>query len=359
LADQSADPARFLESCWATGGVLHHQHVTAYLLSKAAANPAWFPEVEHLAIAGALDPDMSVRELALGTLRARKDPLLYDCARAQFKDPDPLVRRLGLQYLERVDSPRAVPAVIALLDDPDLKVRAAAEVELMRWTGEDFGVRNALAISGEAAARPGPADAANLERIRQGIEHRKQWWRDHAQEFPASPDAINTLVIAEAPTAKRVADFKLRDLDGRAVGLAQFRGKTVVLNFWATWCTACVAEIPDLIALHKELGDKVVVLGVALDGLPDEDGDVQGAAGGASSRSLDGLREIVRRTVKSRGIDYPVLPDPDGVVAKRFNGGELPTTVIIDAAGRMRRRFIGERDVKVFEAMIEAAGAGK
>jgi len=59
--------------------------------------------------------------------------------------------------------------------------------------------------------------------------------------------------------------------------------------------------------------------------------------------------------VKARGINYPVLVDPEGAVGRRFNGGELPTTVIIDAQGRLRRRFIGERSLDVFEAMIAQA----
>jgi hypothetical protein len=58
--------------------------------------------------------------------------------------------------------------------------------------------------------------------------------------------------------------------------------------------------------------------------------------------------------VKALGINYPVLLDPEAAVGRRFNGGQLPTTAIIDAQGRLRRRFIGERSLKVFEAMIAA-----
>ena len=56
-----------------------------------------------------------------------------------------------------------------------------------------------------------------------------------------------------------------------------------------------------------------------------------------------------------RGINYPVLLDEKNTVGSRFNGGELPTTVIIDAQGRIRRRFIGTRSLPVFEAMIAEA----
>jgi cytochrome c-type biogenesis protein len=141
--------------------------------------------------------------------------------------------------------------------------------------------------------------------------------------------------------------------------LADFQGKVVLLNFWASWCTACLAEIPDLVALHKKLGARAVVIGVALDGLPDEHHHESNKEGETEEhslgKSLEQIQTKVVRAVKARGIDYPVLLDPTGAVGGRFNGGELPTTVIIDSSGHVRRRFIGERNLGVFEAMVAEA----
>jgi thiol-disulfide isomerase/thioredoxin len=141
------------------------------------------------------------------------------------------------------------------------------------------------------------------------------------------------------------------------VKLSEFRGKVVVLNFWATWCTACLAEIPDLVALQRKLGDPVAVLGVALDGVPDEDGESEGdeAKSGKPNTSVKAVRAKVERAVKARGINYTVLLDPKGSVGGQYNGGELPTTVILDPEGRVRRRFVGERSLEVFEAMVAEA----
>jgi thiol-disulfide isomerase/thioredoxin len=138
-----------------------------------------------------------------------------------------------------------------------------------------------------------------------------------------------------------------------------FRGKVVVLNFWATWCTACLAELPDLVALRQKMGSRVVILGVALDGVPDEDGDTPGMdadVGPHKSRpSVNAVRAKVERAVRASRINYPILLDPKNSVGGQYNGGELPTTVILDAEGRVRRRFIGERSLSVFEAMVEEA----
>ena len=139
----------------------------------------------------------------------------------------------------------------------------------------------------------------------------------------------------------------------------QFRGKVVLLNFWATWCTACLAEIPDLIALQNKLGDQVAIVGVALDGVPDEHGHVPGEEESATTdrreHSMESARAKVVRAVKARGINYTVLWDPKSSIGAQFNGGELPTTVLIDPRGCVRRRFIGERNLTVFQAMVNEA----
>ena len=105
----------------------------------------------------------------------------------------------------------------------------------------------------------------------------------------------------------------------------------------------------------------MVIVGVALDGVPDEDGDTPKQDGEESdprAQSTKSIRGKVARAVKARGINYIVLLDPTGAVGSQFNGGELPTTVILDKEGCVRRRFIGERDLKTFEAMLtEASGA--
>lgn len=107
-------------------------------------------------------------------------------------------------------------------------------------------------------------------------------------------------------------DFILADLDGGTVQLSQLRGKTVVLNFWATWCGPCRVEIPSF-STFAEDHPELVVLGIATDGSP---GQLK-----AARKKLD--------------IRYPVLVG-DRATVQAYDVESLPTTVIIDPEGKVR-----------------------
>jgi thiol-disulfide isomerase/thioredoxin len=359
-ANQVSDPVDFLRRAWATGKITHRQLVAEFLKSNAVRNSSWLSGAEPLVVACTMDADASVRELGLATLEARHSPRLFEAAQAQLEDIDPLIRLLGLNYLRPSDPKKAVPILIRFLNDPDLRIVAAAEVGLMRATGEDYGVRARLAIASQEGNAAGKVDPANVEAIRRGVEQRKEWWLKHQNDYELPPGSPASLPELRLPDIGRppAADFTLRDLQGNKVSLSNFKGRVVLLNFWATWCTACLAEIPDLVALQQTLGTKVVILGVALDGVPDEDGDNHGERDEKSTQansSPSSVRAKVQHAVKARRINYQVLLDPKNSVGAQFNGGELPTTVILDSEGRVRRRFIGERNLAVFQAMVAEA----
>jgi thiol-disulfide isomerase/thioredoxin len=235
-----------------------------------------------------------------------------------------------------------------LLDDPDRRVVAESEVTLMHWSGEDYGVRTHMAVIGGPDAIDLQRSRADAETIHRGVERRKLWWQAHASEYPSDSLPPREQESARAPAP----DFVLKDLNGKPVRLTDFRGKVVLVNFWASWCTACLAEIADLVALQNRVGDKVAILGIALDGVPIEHGGSQIEKRATAVESNAGK---VAGAVKARGINYTILLDPDSSVGGQFNGGELPTTVIFDVEGRVRRRFVGERTVEVFEAMLAEA----
>ena len=155
-----------------------------------------------------------------------------------------------------------------------------------------------------------------------------------ADDAKSPPTPAATIGGANRPTAP---DFTLTDLSGAPLRLADYRGKVVLLNFWATWCAPCVREIPDLVALRKELGpDQVEILGISLD------------------TEEDDVREFVRQ----RGVTYPAAVDTAGVSAMYGGISSIPTTFVIDADGGIAEKIVGSRSKRGFKTAVERASKG-
>ena len=368
LIEQSPDPVAAILAAWNTGKIVHRQVAIRVISHAVPADQPLPRELESLVLGGALDGDMNVREAALVILHERNHPALPSLAAAQLQDCDPEIRLLGLNYLKPAGASIGIPTVASLLDEDDPLIVTTGLKLLENWSGESFGVRLSDAAPREneqTGLKEFPE--GSRAKARAGAARAKAWWAEHQTEFPA----VQIVVPRAAITARKAGpagDFALHSLDGRLVRLTDFRGQVVLMNFWTTWCNACVSEMPELIALQKRHGDRLAILGVSLDFVPDSHGHVGGHPAveeqvrqevgrdhSDNQAALKQVREKVARTVKARGINYTILLDERNEVGGRFNGGELPTTVIVDAQGNVRRRFVGARSLPVFEAMIAEA----
>ncbi len=130
------------------------------------------------------------------------------------------------------------------------------------------------------------------------------------------------LALAALALSAAAAGFDLKDTAGQPQRLADLKGKWVVVNFWATWCAPCVKEIPDIAAFAKEQGDKVRVIGVALDW--DESGN-QSAADQAK----------VKAFAKKVGITYPLVLGTDASEKTFGHLKGMPTTFVYDPTGKL------------------------
>jgi cytochrome c biogenesis protein CcmG/thiol:disulfide interchange protein DsbE len=130
--------------------------------------------------------------------------------------------------------------------------------------------------------------------------------------------------------------FKLPALSGGEVELGSFKGRLVVVNFWATWCAPCVEEMPSLERLHRALaGEGLVVLGISVD----ED------------------ETALRRFVSAHGVTFPVLRDPGGrLAAGLYRATGYPETFVLDRAGFLRAQYVGPAEWSTPEALDHFRG---
>jgi len=136
-----------------------------------------------------------------------------------------------------------------------------------------------------------------------------------------------------ADSATFAAEFSLQDLNGNTVKLSDYRGRVVLLEFWATWCPPCRAAIPDIEKIHQRYKDKgLVVLAISLD---------------------KGDWSFVKSFLVSYGITYAVLKGTDDI-PERYKVRSIPTTMILDKTGKIIKRYVGfgteenfEKDIKV------------
>ena len=123
-----------------------------------------------------------------------------------------------------------------------------------------------------------------------------------------------------APDKNKAPDFTLVDTKGKKISLSDYKGKVVILDFWATWCPPCRRGIPDLIDIQKEYKNKVAVIGVSLD---------------------TDTKDNVVPFMKNFGINYPVVFGTQEIVESYGNIQAIPTSFVIDKKGNIVNQHVG------------------
>jgi len=133
-------------------------------------------------------------------------------------------------------------------------------------------------------------------------------------------------------------DFTLNDLEGNEVKLSNYEGKVVLVNFWATWCPPCRAEIPHFVEMVDEMGDKgLVILGISLD------------RGGVPT---------VEKWLEDNPVNYTMVMGNDQVMQDfqallpQSDRGGIPFTFIFDKTGEVKHKIVGYRDKGQWSTMI-------
>jgi len=332
VVEQSPDRAEALQKLWATGRIVPREFVTGYMRDKSIYTvfASIWPSMKPVALEAVCYGDMDTQQAALTVLEAMHDQNAVPIALAMLNDVDPQVRYQALLSLERSNDRRMVPIFIKMLEDKDVSVRNRAVGSLAVITDQDFGMR----IDADEDAR-----AAALGKW-------KTWWEQHKQQYaqftlPAPAD-WHTMPMGNAP------DFSLPDLDGNKVRLSDFKGKPVLLVFFASWLAPCIRQVPMLKEFHEKRGNDAVVLAVAVDDLKDSET-------GKQHFGLEGtLTDRLKKFVTDHQVPYRILMDSEGRALGPYSGGDLPVAIWIDRDGIMRRRFMGVRSAQTLSDMLDS-----
>jgi thiol-disulfide isomerase/thioredoxin len=140
---------------------------------------------------------------------------------------------------------------------------------------------------------------------------------------PSSPamDQVFAKAAFEVPSRELAStDFTLSTLEGKKVSLSSYKGKVVVLSFWATWCPPCKEEMPEMEALYKDIAAKGFTI-LAIDVGED--------------------KATVEKFVKENGYTFPILLDTKEEIAGLYGTQALPSNYVVDAKGYVRARVVG------------------
>ena len=119
---------------------------------------------------------------------------------------------------------------------------------------------------------------------------------------------------------KTAPAFTLHD-GAQTISLSQYRGRVVLLNFWASWCAPCIDELPSLIALHRRLPE-LAILGV----------------------SIDSDSQAYRNFLASYRVDFPTIRDPSQGTMHRYGTVQIPESYLIDRSGHIVRKYVSEQN---------------
>lgn len=155
------------------------------------------------------------------------------------------------------------------------------------------------------------------------------------QEEKSVAPVQNGQIITGVQEGNKAPDFQLKTLEGNEIKLSDLQGKKVILNFWATWCPPCKAEMPHMKEFYQEQSsNNIEILAVNLT-IAEKDPNQ------------------VNNFVEDYGLPFPVLLDSDGSVGKTYQAVTIPTSYLIDTKGFIQKKIVGPMDKEMMKDITD------
>ena len=157
----------------------------------------------------------------------------------------------------------------------------------------------------------------------------------------ANPSLLEKAGIVAPKTPKPAPDFKLKNIQGKIIQLSEFKGKVVLINFWATWCAACIEEMGSMQNMYRNLKNQdVEIIAISIDRWNED--------------------RIIEYADKNK-LNFHILRDPDQKVRKQYYVMGLPTSYLLDGEGKIRGYASGARtwdSLASQNALLSLKGSG-
>jgi cytochrome c-type biogenesis protein len=203
----------------------------------------------------------------------------------------------------------------------------------MNSTAEGNDTQNGNAAGTNTDANADPSHASNASQTESGNGE------NHAEQSNKAADETGTSATDSDAAAIPAPDFTLQDQYGNTHTFSDYKGKTVFLNFWATWCPPCRAEMPEIQEIYEEYGENnsdVIILGIA-----------------SPNVGREGSAEDIAAFLSENNYTYPVVMDTDGIIAYYYGISAYPTTFMIDSDGNVYGYVSGQITKDIMKSIIE------
>lgn len=160
--------------------------------------------------------------------------------------------------------------------------------------------------------------------------------KEHAdKEEISSSENIPGEDLSDVQEGKPAPDFTLTTLDGKTVKLSDYKGKKVILNFWATWCPPCKAEMPHMQNFYEENKDNgIEILAVNL-------------------TMIDNGTQAVKDFALDYGLTFPIPLDVEGLIGPQYQAFTIPTSYILDTNGIITKKVVGPMDENMMTKLMK------
>lgn len=140
--------------------------------------------------------------------------------------------------------------------------------------------------------------------------------------------------LSEVQEGNPAPDFELMTLDGETMKLSDYKGKKLILNFWATWCPPCKAEMPHMQKFYENNSDDIEIIAVNL-------------------TNVDKGQEAINTFVEDYGLTFSIPLDEEGMIGMQYQAFTIPTSYVIDSNGIIQKKIVGPMDENMMKDLTE------